>query len=72
MIDSSALARAIAEAFADRIPARAYELRLSEGTLMWIEQVRGNEVVHLTEPGTGWWERFSISALSLMPIEPLL
>jgi putative cardiolipin synthase len=73
VIDSPARAQAIAEKFADSIPARAYKVRLSEaGKLQWVEQVDGKELVYDQEPGVGFWRRVGVSVLSALPIEWLL
>lgn len=70
MIDSPALAESIANAFVGSIPARAYELRLSAaGSLRWVEQSDGGEIVHDREPGASFWRRFGVSVMSLLPIE---
>jgi cardiolipin synthase C len=70
VIQSPALARQIAAAFDTRIPFAAYEVRLSEsGKLIWIERSGGLEVVHDSEPGTGFWRRAWVGFLSILPIE---
>jgi cardiolipin synthase C len=73
VIDSPALAQTMADRLARNLPARAYEVRLSEaGALQWLEQRNGEEIVHEEEPGTGFWRRAAVSALSVLPIEWLL
>lgn len=73
LIDSSALADAIARRFANEVPARAYHVRLNEaGKLCWIDWRQGEEIVHTSEPGATLMRRFVLSLLSLMPIEWLL
>jgi putative cardiolipin synthase len=73
VIDSPALALAMADRLARHLPSRAYEVRLSEwGALQWLEQRDGREVVHEEEPGTSIWRRAAVSALSVLPIEWLL
>lgn len=73
VIESPALALAIAAAFDDRIPAAAYEVRLSEtGKLVWVERSGGGEVVHDSEPGAGFWRRLWVGFLSILPIEKYL
>jgi putative cardiolipin synthase len=73
VIDSSALAQRIADAFDSTIPANAYDVRLSEtGELYWLEP-RGEQLVrHDTEPGTSFRRRAVIWFLSLLPIAWLL
>lgn len=73
VIDSPALAQRMADSLAGKMPLRAYRVRLNEtGALQWIEQRDGQEVVHDEEPGTGFWRRTAVSALSTLPIEWLL
>jgi cardiolipin synthase C len=73
VIDSPPLARKLHEAFNESIPARAYEVRLSDtGQLYWLEP-RGGEVLRYdTEPGTRLWQRALVSFLALLPIDWLL
>ena len=73
VIDSPALAQRIETAFDARIPARSYEVRLSDtGELYWIERREGKESRHDTEPGTNLWQRTGLWLLSRLPIEWLL
>jgi|SRR5438552_9684793 len=73
VIDSPAMAQASAETFANRVPANAYRVRLSDsGALQWVEQAHGNELVHDHEPGTGFWLRIAVRVMSMLPIEWLL
>jgi cardiolipin synthase C len=73
VIDSPAVAGAIADAVDGRLAARAYQVRLTDtGALQWVDRVDGKEVVHDVEPGTTLWQRFGVSLMSLLPIEWLL
>ncbi len=73
VIDSPALARQLAEAFADGIPERSYRVRLDAGArLEWTESRDGRDVVHDREPGTSVGLRLVVTALSVLPIEWLL
>lgn len=73
VIDSPAMAGAIADAIDGPLAARAYRLRLTDsGAIQWVEQVAGERVVHDVEPGTTIWQRIGITVLSLLPIEWLL
>ena len=73
VIDSSALADAPAQRFADEVPTRAYQVGLGDtGQLHWIDRHDGVEVVREQEPGTGVWRRFTVAVLSVLPIEWLL
>jgi cardiolipin synthase C len=73
LIDSPPLAEQIASAFAIRIPANSYEVRLSESDhLYWVEHIDGQEVRHDKEPGTTFLRRAGVWFLSILPIEWLL
>ena len=73
LIDSPVMAREIAQAFADRIPRRAYRLVLGDRSRLEWEDLRDERTVILTsEPGTRVWERTVVALLSLLPIEWLL
>ncbi len=73
VIDSPSMATDLSEALPARLTARAYRLRLTpEGSIQWIEHLEGRELVHDTEPGTTFWQRFGVRVLSLLPIEWLL
>ena len=73
VIDSPVLAEQIADATARDSRVRAYQVCLSaSGTLRWLEQRDGQEFVHDREPGAGFWMRFAVAAMSLLPTEWLL
>lgn len=73
VIESPALAAKVDAAFAGRIPANAYEVRLTEdGTLYWQERRGGRLLRHDVEPGTGFWERAGVAFISLLPVDWLL
>jgi cardiolipin synthase C len=51
LIESPTMAETIAKKFTDKVPARAYMVRLShEGTLQWVEHLEGKELVRGREP----------------------
>lgn len=73
VIDSPALAVAMATAFADIIPELAYEVRLSDsGRLQWIDRRAGQATVLEHEPGTRFWQRAAVRIIGWLPIEWLL
>jgi cardiolipin synthase C len=73
VMDSPALAQAIADAFAETIPQRAYSVGLRDGaTLQWTESRDGRVVVHAQEPGAGLGLRFAVAVMSVLPIDWLL
>jgi len=73
VIESPALAQEIDDVFRTRIPADAYEVRLSEdGRMSWVERRGSESRRHETEPGTNLWRRAWVRFLSVLPIEWLL
>lgn len=73
VIEDPELTRTIFQAFAEVIPRRAYEVRLTEADeLEWLER-RGDEViVHRVEPETTLFERALVRFIALLPVEWLL
>ena len=73
VMDSPALAQAIADAFVETIPQRAYSVGLRDGaTVQWTESRDGRDVVHDQEPGAGLGLRFAVAVMSVLPIDWLL
>lgn len=73
VIESTQLACIVAGTFESEIPARAYEVVLTEDNdLAWREQQADGIVIHTREPGTTRLQRLGIRFLSHMPIEWLL
>lgn len=73
VIDSSALAAGIEDAFTQRIPEQSYQVKLdAQGRLYWLEPTPNGLVRHDTEPGTSWLKRTGVRLMSLLPIEWLL
>jgi putative cardiolipin synthase len=73
VMDSPALAQAIADAFAESVPHRAYNVRLRDARrLEWIESRDGRDVAYDREPGAGFGLRLAVAAMSVLPIEWLL
>ncbi len=73
VIESPGLAAEINEAFEESVPAGAYEVRLEDGDLYWLERTGDGETIrHDEEPGAGFLKRGTVLLFSLMPIEWLL
>lgn len=74
VIDSPALARQLAERFDRAAPLVAYEVRLGPDghSLEWIERTAAGETRHDTEPGTTWFQRWSVDVLSIFPVDWML
>lgn len=73
VIESPRLAGVVADTFDMAVPARAYEVILTDdGGLGWREQRSDGVIVHTTEPGTTAFQRWGIHILSHLPIEWLL
>jgi putative cardiolipin synthase len=72
IIESPELAAESAENFDAQVPDSAYEVRLQNGRLQWIERNEGAETIHYREPGTALWQRALVRLISWLPIEWLL
>ncbi len=73
VIESPDLARRIGRAFDESVPATAYEVRIEDDKLYWLERtVDGETIRHDEEPGAGIIKRGAVLLFSLMPIEWLL
>jgi putative cardiolipin synthase len=72
VISSTALAGRMQQAFEQRIPVDAYEVRLSKGRLIWIERRGKDVVIHQREPGSRMSTRALVWLLSRLPVEWLL
>jgi putative cardiolipin synthase len=73
VFDSSKLGTVMAEAFDDIVRRAAYRLTLDEqGKVLWHDDAASGETASSVEPETTWFQRFSVSALRLLPIESQL
>ena len=72
VIESPRMAGAIDDVLEREIANRAYRVRLNSGHLQWIERIGGRDVVHTTEPRSGFWRRTTVWLFSWLPIEWLL
>ncbi len=73
IINSPELAAAVEQVFSSQVPARSYEVKLSDtGQLYWQEEHNGGVVIHTSEPGTSITTRAVMYFLSVLPIEWLL
>jgi putative cardiolipin synthase len=74
LLESPVLAQELAQAFAEKIPFQAYEVRLtgSGTTLEWLERRPDGDRLHTNEPETGGLKRFGVWFMSLLPIESML
>lgn len=48
------------------------DIQIEKGDIYWLETKDGEEVIHETEPETGFWRRFGQGLFSIMPIESQL
>jgi putative cardiolipin synthase len=70
VVDSPSLAAPAVNRLLAVLPESAYRLRLdADGDIEWVGQENGAEVVYRTEPHTGFWRRFQVDVLRLLPIE---
>lgn len=70
VVESPSLASRAAENLFAALPTHAYRLRLGTGgDVEWVAQESGAEVVYHAEPHTGFWRRFQVGVLRLLPID---
>jgi len=74
LLESPTLAQMLQQAFAEKFPQNAYEVRLQspDGGLEWIDRRPEGDVRFTKEPETSWVRRLGVGFQSLLPIEWLL
>lgn len=74
LIDSPAMANALATTFSERFDSVSYVPELTDdGAMIWGDgEIEGTPITHRTEPDTSLMSRFVLWALGLLPIEWLL
>jgi putative cardiolipin synthase len=77
VLTSSEIANMMGDGFDQNIEQKMFRLELvknENGTesILWHGQVDGKEIVFDVDPYTGFWRRFGIGFMSLMPIESQL
>jgi putative cardiolipin synthase len=74
VIDSPTLAQRLAEGFDTSVPLVAYEVRFGPDghSLVWTERTAAGETRYDTEPGTSWFQRWSVDVLSIFPVDWML
>lgn len=50
----------------------SFRVTLEHGRVRWTTEIDGKPVVYTTDPETGWWQRFVVGALGLLPIHSQL
>ena len=73
LVDSPAFAARLA-AFLDTgaDPVNSYRLYLEDGAVRWRGEGAGGDDVYEKEPETGWWRRFLVGVIGLLPIRSQL
>jgi putative cardiolipin synthase len=70
VVDSAPLAEQMTEQLNNYMPRRAYRLHLNDrGNLEWLNDTPVGPPIYTREPETGFWRRFSVAFLKLLPIE---
>jgi putative cardiolipin synthase len=77
VLESPRLATTMADRFDAHIDQIAFRVELAQdqngtGSLRWIGHKDGVETVYDNEPDTGFWQRFTVGFLKLLPIESQL
>ena len=53
-------------------PDQSFRVTLENGHPRWTTEVDGRPVAYTTDPETGWWQRFVVGVLGLLPIHAQL
>jgi len=77
MIESADMAEEMSDWFDQNIDRIAFRLALEENAngeeiLVWYRTNDGEQQRFTTEPDTGFWRRFGVGFLRMLPIESLL
>jgi putative cardiolipin synthase len=73
LVDSPAFGHRVAEYLDEgTLPEYSYHVTLENGDLAWTAEEGGRTVVHRTEPGSTWWNRFTVGFIAMLPIESQL
>jgi putative cardiolipin synthase len=77
MIESADMAEEMTAWFDQNIDRIAFRLALEENDdgeeiLVWQRSIDGENLRYTTEPNTGFWRRFGVGFLGMLPIESLL
>jgi putative cardiolipin synthase len=72
VIESPKLADAISSSLDRDIARSAYEVTLKDKKLEWVEQTEQGEIRYDKEPKTGFWKRFGVGFMSILPIDWML
>jgi putative cardiolipin synthase len=73
LVDSPAFGERVG-AFLDEgvSPEQSFHVTLANGRPRWTTVTDGHEIVYTHEPETGWWQRFTVGVLGLLPIHSQL
>ena len=70
IIDSPELANEVAERVDEALPIFTYEVDLNDqNKLRWMGQKDGELEIWKKDPQTGWWRRFQVSVMRILPIK---
>ena len=70
IIDSPELAGDVVERVEQALPVATYQVTLNENNkLRWLGEKDGEEEIWKKDPQTGWWRRFQVSVMKILPIK---
>ena len=73
VIDSPEIANGILDSIETQRDSRAYEVILNDaGKIRWIDRSGESEIVLKKEPQTGFWRRFYVGFMRILPIKSQL
>jgi putative cardiolipin synthase len=62
----------IGDSFNKVVGMQAFRLKLIQDQIRWTINQDGKEIEYTTEPNTGFWKRFGVWCMSLLPVESQL
>jgi putative cardiolipin synthase len=69
IIDSPELAGAVVDGVTRALPTYTYRVELTgDSRLRWVGYTDGEEEIWKHDPQTGWWKRFQVSFMRILPI----
>jgi len=73
LADSPAFGERVGAFFDEGVsPGESFRVTLQDGDLRWTTEVDGKPVVYTKDPETGWWQRFVVGFIGLLPIHSQL
>ena len=72
VIHSPEIGKGLSDWFENNKQTIAYNVKLVNNKLNWIETSAGSEILFAKEPNTNWWSRFKYRMMGWLPVESLI